>query len=114
MPSSKPALEEMLGRLQRDATERNAASKVRAETTLCNATDEQLKAELEPQPRPIPTAMPTPDFSKLVECCVSGVQYAAEMGYVDDDLPNYVYEAAMDAVFGDGVFFKWTKERFNQ
>ena len=57
-----------------------------------------------------PTPLPNPDFSDLIKCIEFGTKRSIEDGYQDEDFPNYVYEAAMQAVYGKD-YFTWRNSR---
>jgi len=83
-------------------------------TDLRNVPDELLEAELarrkakanEPtgaiEP---PTPLGTPYWGRLIEYCLSGIDEAARVGYIDKNFDHWVYEAALEAVFGPEI---WT------
>ena len=53
-----------------------------------------------------PQLLPTPGFSDLIRIITAGVEASIEAGYEDDNFREYVYEAAMEAVYGKG-YFPW-------
>jgi cation transport regulator ChaC len=59
---------------------------------------EQKKREVEK-----PVAIEKPDFSPVIALCQSYVD-EIQNGYFDEDLKQYIFEAAITAVFGDNVW----------
>jgi hypothetical protein len=51
-----------------------------------------------------------PNFSALSRCVVSGIEKAVEDQFMDDDFKHYVYEAAVEAVYGKD-FWKWRNKQ---
>lgn len=41
------------------------------------------------------------NFNPLIDLCKKYVESLEKEGYVDDDLINYIYESAMEAVYGE-------------
>jgi hypothetical protein len=68
-------------------------------------TTDQLKEELKKREAEENRILPikNPDFTKLIECCEYGVKEIARQGY-SKDLKHYVYETAMQAVYGPKCF----------
>lgn len=56
-----------------------------------------------------PTAVEAPDFGSVAKLCHQVVNELADHGYCDGDLKVYIYEEAMSAVFGPGVW-DWMRE----
>ena len=57
---------------------------------------------------PVPLA--EPDFSKLAEYVKSGVnEVATKEGWGHKDFSHYIFEHAMEAVYGPGIW-KWWNE----
>lgn len=81
-------------------------------TDLSSASEAELQAELERRQRaaavPTPQAKPITevDWSRVHRAATELVRYAIQDGYFDDAAPQYVYEAAMEAVFGKG-YWEW-------
>lgn len=77
-----------------------------------DATDEQLAAEVSRRGIKILLAPPGElskiDFAGLLKTVRSGVLQAVQDGYEDDDLQHYIYEAAIEAVYGPG-YWNWKK-----
>lgn len=77
-----------------------------------SASDEQLLAEIERRkiaktmPSPIP--LEKPDFKKLIDTVTFGINEAIKNKYEDDDLRGYIYEAAIEAVYGPD-YWKWRR-----
>jgi hypothetical protein len=57
---------------------------------------------------PIPIAQP--DFTELAKIVTGGVRQSIKDKYEDDDFQHYVYEAAMEAIYGPD-YFKWRNSR---
>jgi len=51
-----------------------------------------------------------PNFAAVLETVRFGVKEAVERGYWDDDLKHYIYEAAMEAVYGKD-FWQWRRSQ---
>lgn len=51
-----------------------------------------------------PTRLKEIDFGSLIELCQEYVDDLEKHGYVDDDVSHYIFEAAMQSVFGFGVW----------
>ena len=68
---------------------------------LSDFTAEELQAELEKRKIVVPDPVATPDFSKLVACVVDHVKDCSDANNIDDgDSHQFVFEAAMEAVYG--------------
>lgn len=52
----------------------------------------------------LPKPVENPDFTEVTKLCQEYVRSLVQEKYVDDDLDHYIYEAAMNAVFGKGIF----------
>jgi len=66
---------------------------------------EELKSEIERREQDnIPKPISAPDWSPVIETCVSHITEIANGDY-DTDGKHWVYESAMEAVFGESV---WT------
>ena len=80
---------------------------------LKSFTDEELQAEIERRKEekalPKPKAVENPDFSMVVDYCKSYIDDLYNKGWVDDDMEYYVFEAAIQAVFGKDIF-DWIKK----
>jgi hypothetical protein len=55
-----------------------------------------------------PKAVVTPDWTRLLDCVQEGVAKIVLEKYQDEDFANYVYEEAIEAVYGSG-FWDWKK-----
>jgi len=81
--------------------------------SLSGFSGEELKAELEMRKQaaenPMPTPKPVPDFKNLVVMCQEHIQEIA-VGNNNNDTEHYIYEAAINAVYGDEVW-KWINKR---
>ena len=81
---------------------------------LETAKTEDLEAELARRKQvallPIPTRLATPDLLTLEDLCFRYLDDIAKGGYVDDDYDEYIYEAALEAIYGKDVF-KWINAR---
>lgn len=79
-------------------------------TDLRSASIEQLRAELarreseEAEAPPSPLA--NPDWKQVHATVCEGIARQWIDRYRDDDLRAYVYETAVEAVFGKGIFEK--------
>lgn len=60
-----------------------------------------------------PKPLPKPDFVLLVRTITEGVEQAIADRYLDEDFKSRVYEAAMDAVYGD-EFWYWYRDHFGR
>lgn len=70
-------------------------------------TNAELQAELkrrEYQDTAKPQAVADPDLSSLRETCKAYIDAVAMRDYVDEDLPEYIFEEAMEAICGKDVF----------
>lgn len=80
---------------------------------LHDVSEADLLAELE-RKKTIALASPkplqNPDFSTLVITVTNGVAQAAHKQHEDADFKQYVYEAALKAVYGPD-FFKWRNKQ---
>jgi len=57
-----------------------------------------------------PTKLENIEIDTLVQLCQDRIDEIADGDDVDSDLPHYIYEAAMEAVFGNNVW-SWINER---
>lgn len=72
-----------------------------------NFTDEELKAELEKRTNPTPAfplPLAEPKFERLRALCVDYLTDLNKNGRVDDDYKYYIYEVALEAVYGKEVW----------
>lgn len=51
-----------------------------------------------------PKAVADPDLSDLRQTCQAYIDAVAMRDYVDEDLPHWIFEAAMKAIYGKDVF----------
>lgn len=75
---------------------------------LTDVSTAELEAEL--QRRNSITPIAEPDFTKLRDTVIRGIELAVKENYLDEDLRGYVWEAAVEAVYGKG-FFEWRKRQ---
>jgi hypothetical protein len=81
---------------------------------LDHISDEQLRAELErreeaEEARLRPRPQPYQDYEGLVKQCEAYIEELANYSY-DEDAKQYIYEAAIEAIYGKGVW-KWINSR---
>lgn len=69
---------------------------------------DDLRKDFHPEP---PEQVKTPDLTALREVCQVYMDEVSKGGYVDEDLQHYIYEAALTAIFGEGVFSYVNKAR---
>ena len=82
-------------------------------TKLDDVPDDALEAELERRKKKAnepPRLISNPDFSDLIETVTSGLAEAIERKYEDEDFKHYVYEAAMESLYGK-KFWEWRNKR---
>ena len=79
---------------------------------LSDVSDSDLEKELARRKahQDAPKLLDKPDFTALRECVTEGVNEFAETGDEDDDFEHYVYEAAMEALYGKDIW-KWYNAR---
>jgi len=82
-------------------------------TELKKVSDEELEAELERRKKvknapPVP--LDQPNFEPLRKMIIEGTRESIENESEDDDFSHYVYEAAMDAVYGKN-FWVWRNKQ---
>lgn len=80
-------------------------------------TDEQLRDELSRREAarksaPPPVAIEKPDFSALIACITEGVNEMVKEQRADDNFKSYVYETAMEAVFGRSYWIWRRAQKF--
>lgn len=51
-----------------------------------------------------PKAVADPDLSDLRQTCQAYIDAVAMRDYVDEDLPHWIFEAALKALYGNNVF----------
>lgn len=62
------------------------------------------------KPRETPKQLDNPDFSKLQKLCEDFMKDVAIGSYVDDAYPHYIFETAIAAIYGDGIWNFVNKE----
>lgn len=82
---------------------------------LNNCTAEQLQQELDKRKRQKdeaerPKQLEDVDLTQLRESCQYQIDHLATHGYTAKDADHYIYEAAMIAIFGKGVF-QWINKK---
>lgn len=84
---------------------------------LNDLTDEQLHEELDRRKtlkdklsKPVPVK--NPDFVPVIGLCNTYVNMLHDRGHVDDDMAHYIYEAAVEAVFGKDVW-PWIRDKIS-
>lgn len=80
-----------------------------------NATSEELQKELdrrraEEDEARKPKTLSSINTSALQKICCEYIDDLASDGYVDEDYEQYIFEAAMEAVFGKDVW-KFTNDK---
>jgi hypothetical protein len=68
---------------------------------LQNEITRRLKAKIEAGK---PQRIENPNFKVLIEMCQSYLDQVTDLGFVDEDVKEYIFEGAMCAVFGDDVW----------
>jgi hypothetical protein len=106
MPTSCPTYmidmyKEKFGVPQRPIIEQLSDAELEAEMA-------RRKAEKEAAKRPKP--LPEPDFSNVVKQCAEYIKQLSADGYYDDDTKQYIFEAAVEAVYGRDVW-DWVREK---
>jgi hypothetical protein len=74
---------------------------------------EELVAELAKRKKEasqMPEPLKNPDFSKLRDMIISSYQQCAEEEAEDVNLEHYIYERAVEAVFGK-AFWEWRNKQ---
>lgn len=79
---------------------------------IADISTEELQKELERREdtKKGPAPLTVPNWTKLQQTVVDGIQKCIEEKYMDEDFTHYVYEAAMEAVYGDD-FWKWRNKQ---
>lgn len=76
--------------------------------TLSKYPDDALRAELERREQlkslATPVQLESPDLTALRKLCQYHIDAIASGSYVDEDFSHYVYEEAMQTIFGKDVF----------
>ena len=73
---------------------------------LNDFTDKQLRTELEKRKLPKPSLLKSIDQSKLIKLCQSYIDQLDHNGSEDDDSEHYIFEAAIEMLFGKTAW-KW-------
>lgn len=78
---------------------------------LKQVSDAELRHELalreaKAKLRVEPVLLPNPDFRRVVALMTAGVREAQETGRFPKDFKHYVYEAALEAIYGH-EFWAW-------
>jgi hypothetical protein len=76
-------------------------SKVEELQALVDQRNQETIKATNPQP------LPSPDFGPLVELCQGYIDDLEKWGYVDERYKQWMFETAMQAVFGNDVW-EWT------
>lgn len=75
---------------------------------LKNLTDEQLEREIERRKLnksiPVPEPLTEPNWLPVYKMVLDYISQLDAQGWVDDDLQHYIFEAAMESVYGDDVW----------
>jgi hypothetical protein len=69
-------------------------------------SDDELKAELErrgKEQKSKPPPVPEPDFRSVKVLCANYLNDLEKQGWVDDDLQHCIFEAVMQALYGERV-----------
>lgn len=76
-------------------------------------SDEDLAKELKRRGvKPVkPHPVDKPDFFEVIETCKAYIDQLDLNGYADEDFPHYVFESAMEAVYGKGIFDRYINRR---
>ena len=79
---------------------------------LSDLTTELLEQELDrrkiAKSLPVPVPLETMDFTALIETITDGTAQSIKDGYENDDLDHYIYEAAVEAVYGKS-YWAWRR-----
>lgn len=51
-----------------------------------------------------PQQLPSKNFDNLIAMCQDYLDQATDKGWIDDELKQYIFESAMNAVFGNDVW----------
>lgn len=85
--------------------------------TVDQMSDAELKAELqrrkkEKEEAEKPKLLEKPDLIQLISTCQGYIDEADKEGRVDEDMTQYIFEAAMQALYGKDVF-KWINKKLH-
>lgn len=80
--------------------------------SLKNFSSEELEAELakRKKDKQRPKPLESPNFKNLIELVEKSIPEYLENGHVDDDFDHYVFEAAMEAIYGKNIWKWWNKQ----
>lgn len=93
----------------------NATTKEKPMKSIAELPDEELEAEMErrrkakeeaARPKPVDN----PDFGILLDQCAEYIKQLSASGYYDEDLKDYVFEAAVEAIYGRNIW-DWAREK---
>ena len=79
--------------------------------SLEKVSTEELEKELEQRrtkQSSCPTPLENPDFMYLKQTVVNAIETAVKEGYFDSDFKVYIYEAAVEAIYGKD-FWEWRR-----
>lgn len=76
---------------------------------LKNVSTKELEAELKKRKEAekemaVPKQLSSFDFSPLQKICQNYINELAEEGYADKDYDHYIYETAIECIFGKDVW----------
>lgn len=78
-------------------------------------SDDELKAELDRRIKKdeikLPQELEQKDWSMVESLCRGYLDSIREKGWVDEDMAQYIFEAAIEAVYGKKVFEFINKKR---
>lgn len=75
---------------------------------------QNLEKELEEAKKmEIPKPLPVRDFEPLIKMVESHIKDIAEKGYADEDDKNYIFEMAMNTIYGKNIW-KWYNKNNNR
>jgi hypothetical protein len=97
--------------MDHSGSDNSKVAKRRVDVSLL--TDAELEAEAQRRKelaQQSPKSLDNPDFSKLIETVTSIVEAAVKQQYFDSDVKHYIYEAAIEAVYGK-EFWEWRRNQ---
>lgn len=75
---------------------------------LKDLTDEQLEREIERRKRaksiPIPKPLSKPNWFPVFQLCLDYINQLDKQDWVDSDMKQYIWEAAMESVYGKDIW----------
>ena len=83
-------------------TSKQAESKALEKVTLKELEAEILKRRAAELKAPMPLA--EPDFCELIKLVINGIHETVENKREDEDFCHHVYEEALKAIYGEGIF----------